>query len=234
MNKRAQPHSGRAFAPAKFPAVGLSMVACAVSLGVWPAGANAQSTLFGSITDAAGDGSSADIRSASIAVNSSGMATFTVNFAPGTTMGNTRTSFYLDTDQNPATGAAGVNGGHGDASLIGWDYAVYIKGSSFQVKAELRRYDAKLGRSVPAGTYPVNYGANSASVIIPIAALGSSNGLMNFKLTSCIQYSQNSYSAILDYAPDLGQPVGVVMPHRAGTRANKVGASDPSAVVSPK
>src|SRR5437879_1969943 len=96
------------------------------------------SVAFGSISDAAGDaGAGPDITSASVAIDASGIATFTLTFAPGTPLGTAFAQFVLDTDQNPATGFAGVDSVHNDASLIGADFVLEIHGSNFQASATL-------------------------------------------------------------------------------------------------
>ena len=164
-------------------------------------GSGGTAAAFGSISDPAGDatGSGPDITSASIAVSSSAVATFTVNFAPGTPLGTVFVDFLLDTDQNPATGYAGVDSSHNDASLIGADFILTIYGSNFQASA-----------TVGSNSFPVTYSGNSVQVMVPLSALGGDDGLMNFKVISALQLSTNTTSGITDYASNLGQPVGVV------------------------
>jgi uncharacterized delta-60 repeat protein len=191
-------------------------------------GSGGTAVAFGSISDPAGDatGSGPDITSASIGVSSSAVATFTVNFAPGTPLGTVFVDFLLDTDQNPTTGYAGVDSAHNDASLIGADFILTIYGSNFQASA-----------TVGSSSFPVTYAGNSVQVMVLLSALGGDDGLMNFKVVSALQFSTNTFSGVSDYASDLGQPVGVVAPVTQGgisaTRTVRIVDTTPPLITCP-
>jgi hypothetical protein len=136
-----------------------------------------------------------------------GTLTLNVQFVPGALDAHhTYVIFSLDTDQNPATGQPGVNAsGTIDNGVIGADYIVQM-GSDFQgANATLLKYSGTLNQFTAVGTYPVTFNGDAMSVSIPLRDVTITNGLINFKATSSLQTGTNTFTGILDYAPDVGQ-----------------------------
>ncbi len=175
------------------------------SVSALPAGV----VYYGSATDPSGDASEDDLVFCSISVDDASMATFLVRFDPSTFLaGFSMTAIRLDLDQNPATGYAGIDGGHHDSAIMGSDAYVllpyYTNGYSL-----LRLWDGSAYNT--AGTYSVTTLADGYSTTIPLADLGVASGLMNFKAISQRALSEFSSTGVHDYLTDIGQPVGSTM-----------------------
>jgi hypothetical protein len=60
------------------------------------------------------------------------------------------------------------------------------------------------------GLFSVTYSSNSMQASVPLSAIDSTDGLMNFKVTSAIQHTDYSSSGVTDYLTPVGQAPGTV------------------------
>jgi hypothetical protein len=160
-------------------------------------------TLGGSVTDPAGDANGvADLVSATIDV-SNGTLVATVSFAPGSVSG--AFIIRLDTDENPATGFAGVDGGNTDGSLIGWEYSVSAFAPQGSTAVVVTRSSDFSQVATATSTFPT---ATQTRVSIPLTAIGGDDGRLRFKVISTTGDPVNS--PISDRMPNTGVPAGEV------------------------
>ncbi len=124
-----------------------------------------------------------------------------LTFAPGTLAADTFWEILLDTDENPATGFSGRSSNHWDAGAMGAEYMV-LRGANSSV-ATIERAVAPFGQE----TIPITTTGDQVGIVIPLAKLGDDDGRMTFSLSSSRQLSADRYTAILDFLPDLGQPL---------------------------
>lgn len=117
--------------------------------------------------------------------------------------GTTYIDFYLDTDQNPATGGTPTNPPT-DTTILGYEKEVIFSTGSTQAFL-WNNLNAFLG-SFPATTLPDGF-----DVAIPLSALGD-DGLLNFKVLDYVQLSSSSTTVVLDTLPNVGVPAGTSSP----------------------
>ncbi len=162
--------------------------------------ASASITAYGEITDPMGDSSSAttDLTFASVTITSSGDAIFRALYAAGYDPATTETDFALDVDMNTSTGGSWQ--GMGVEAIVGtW-------GTGFQGTGYYSLYPFPLPYTSVAATYL----ADGIEITVPLSALGSADGLMNFVVYSQVQLSNNTTSLIQDFAPDYNPQTGIV------------------------
>jgi hypothetical protein len=162
---------------------------------------------YGSAIDPSGDVAQDDLVFGSVSIDDASMATFLVRFQPSSFLaGFSMASFQLDLDRNPTTGYAGTDGGHADSALMGVDAMVrlpyYTNGY-----AQARMWTGT-GFSSSATHYAVTTLADGYSTTIPLADLGASSGLMNFKINSSRAVDESGSTGVEDRLTDIGQPVG--------------------------
>jgi hypothetical protein len=176
--------------------------------------------LTGSVPDLTGDAMLVagvpvppDLAAARIDI-SAGSLTINVTYTPGT-MSQTRTMFsaFLDIDENPATGNAGVPAAAGtvDDNLIGWDYVINAVDPADLPRASVQRALGG-GRTEAVDTLSATFpAANQIRVVVPMALLGHDDGRMSFKVVSR-QWAtpQPPPSDVLDYTPEPGLQPGLV------------------------
>jgi hypothetical protein len=180
-------------------------------------GAAQAQTLFGQVTDPSGDAGippppavPPDLISASVTV-SNGSMNLGVRFAPGAF--NSETTFVvfsLDTDQNPSTGHPGLDEfGTIDAGIIGSDFLVTL-GSAFNAgRAQVLKYvGPPINTFAFVASFPVTFSQDGMDVTVPLSAIGSDDGLLNFKVVSVVQIAPNGFTGILDVMPNVGLPAG--------------------------
>lgn len=119
----------------------------------------------------------------------------------------------LDVDQNPNTGAPGVDAAGNDATIFGTDYLVEMGSASEGSSARVLHFAD--GSFSLVGTFPVTQLNNldgspeGLQVTIPLSALGNDDGQMNFKVLVQSQLTATpSYTGVLDYMPNLGLAPG--------------------------
>jgi hypothetical protein len=118
----------------------------------------------------------------------------------------------LDTDQNPATGHPGIaSDGSRDNGIIGADYIVLVGQNFNNGQAQVLRYTGTINSFAFVGSFPVTFNGDVVSFTIPLSALGGDDGAMNFKVVSTVQLSANSFTGILDVAPNEGSAAGVTV-----------------------
>lgn len=161
-------------------------------------------TFTGSVTDGTGDGSNgiADLVSATIQV-SGGNLTATVSFAPGPSGGSV--ILRLDTDENPATGFAGVDGGHTDGALIGFDYWLTASAPGGATLVTINRASDFTQIGTATATFP---SSTQVRLTVPLSLLGDDDGRMTFKAISTV--GEPTTSIISDRMPDTGVAPGAV------------------------
>lgn len=139
------------------------------------------------IVDPTGDTFGTDVQHDITSINASfdsSTITFTVNFAGqiyAPSAMNERSVFGyidLDTDRNPATGEEPeINlAGFGPDIQLGDEFLIDLFSEESQV-GEVDVFDQEFD---VVGRAPVSFNATSFSVIVPLALLGGSNGLMNY------------------------------------------------------
>lgn len=172
--------------------------------------AHAAITGFGSLTDSPTDGISqigdglpvvGDFISLSVTIDSGSTALISARFAPNTYSPQTSLEVDFDVDKNPSTGAPGRDSLHNDSAIFGVDAQFNVYGSGFQSYAQV---------GFSGTTYPVTYLANGFDVSVPLTALNSTDGLMNFAAVDERQLTANTFNGINDYISDVGQPVGSI------------------------
>jgi len=156
---------------------------------------------FGSLTDPAGDSTGAgdreDLVFASVSVDDANHVTFTARFAPSTFFPpDSMVEFFLDLDQNPATGFS-------FRGTIGFEAGVAVPffGNPF---ARVSTIDS----GITITEYSFTTLADGYSVVIPLADLNATRPVMNFKADEF----QDSLGPdhIQDYISDFGAAPGVV------------------------
>lgn len=166
---------------------------------------------FGRVTDPAGDALPyaevpPDLVSATIRV-AGGNLEFAVRFAPGAFDPNRSSiTLNLDTDQNRATGAPGVDAAGADAAIMGTDYILDLGGAYYAGQALLMKYTGGLFSAVD--TCPVVFVQDGMDVGFPLSAIGSDDGLLNFKVTGQFQITDVGFTGVLDYMPNVGLAAG--------------------------
>ena len=120
----------------------------------------------------------------------------------------------LDVDQTPATGFAGVDDAHNDGTIFGTDYLVEMGSASEGTNARVLKFVSDNTFNLVA-TVPVTQLNNvdgspeGLEVAIPLSALGSDDGQMNFKVVVQSQLTATpSYTGVLDYMPNVGLAPG--------------------------
>jgi len=194
----------------------LASVSCGGSKAP-PSSPTPTSTFHGAVSDPRGDRLAVlgltippDLIGATIDV-SGGSATILVTFAPGT-LERTFTMFsvLLDTDENPATGNAGIIG---DSTTFGWDYSISGVNPQGSTVAQIVRAlgPGQPGQVTPIGTATVTFPSDDqARVTVPLSLLGNDDGRMNFKVSGQQWITMSSATGVLDWMPDVGLPPGQV------------------------
>ena len=164
--------------------------------------------IAGLLTDPAGDaggGSDAVWATGTVA---GGSLTLSARFAGTTYNASTFVVWSLDTDQNTATGFPGVTNTNADASLLGADFIVQIRGTAFGSTVTIFRGNF----TVVSTTLTPTFVANGVDVTIPLSLLDGDDGVLNYKATIQTQLSAGSWTGINDFISNLGAPVGTVGP----------------------
>lgn len=171
---------------------------------------------MGTVTDPAGDttaqadvATSPDLVKATIEVSGTNLI-ITVTFAAGTlSQAKTQWVAVLDTDENPATGFPGIDSGHHDSNLIGFDFEVDAVNAEGSMQATI--YSIVGSTVTKVGTVPVEFpSATVSKVTIPLSLLGNDDGRLAFKIESSQILSGTSLSGALDYMPNIGLAPGLV------------------------
>ena len=157
--------------------------------------------LSASITDPAGDGSSADIVSAEVEVIGTDMF-LTVTFTPESFHKDSVVAqFNFDTDENAATGYTTSNPGHVG---FGIDCLVEVgKITTTARGARVKKWDTGVFITVINGFLQDR--TNGFKAQIPADACGD-DGPALLKVDSFRQLSATAYTTRRDWAPDPGQP----------------------------
>ncbi len=164
--------------------------------------------IAGLLTDPTGDaGSGSDVIWATGTV-AGGNLTLSARFAGTTYNASTFIVWSLDTDQNTATGFPGITNTNGDASLLGVDFVVQIRGTAFGSTVTIFRGDF----TVVSTTLTPTFFANGVDVTIPLSLLDGDDGVLNYKATIQTQITAGSWTGINDFISNLGAPVGTVGP----------------------
>jgi len=178
--------------------------------------------LTATITDASGDAVvdsrvtvAPDLVSATATIDQ-GNLTMQVRFASGTFDQNaTHAAIAIDVDQNPATGFAGVDAAHNDATLLGTEYLLEVGSESVGTTATLSTFNGTGFTSQKVGA--ITYVADGADVVLPLSALGGDRGELNFKVTVQTQIdfppAGVAYTGIVDYLTDIGSLPGSLVSH---------------------
>jgi hypothetical protein len=177
----------------------------------------APATLKGTAIDAAGDRETVlgvsippDLIGATIDV-SGGSATILVTFAPGSLEPTfTLFSILLDTDENPATGNAGLGA---DGTTFGWDYSITGVNPQASTIAQISRAlgPGQQGQVTGVGTATVTFpAADQARVTVPLSTLGNDDGRMNFKVNVRQWIAGTNSTGVIDWMPDVGQAAASV------------------------
>jgi hypothetical protein len=175
---------------------------------------------FGSVTDPAGDAILAagntslthitDLTAASISVDDSGNVTFTVSYAAGTfDPPFSHSQFYLDLDQNPATGNA-----FGPTPGLGLDALFRLPGFGFTA-AHVLTWNGS-GYDTSPTEYAFTTLADGYTATLPLSAFGTVSPNMNFAVTAGTFVDENVSSGIQDISSNTTAPVAAV-PDRAPT-----------------
>ena len=166
---------------------------CALSCMLLPNAVSAAITAYGEVTDPIGDSlaASTDLTFASVSITSTGDAIFRALYAPGYDPATTYTSFTLDVDRDPSTGSSWL--GMGVEAIVG------TFGTGFQATG----YYWTPSTLWPYPSLPATYLPDGVEITVPLSTLGSSDGLMNFNVSSSVQLTTSSFTTIRDAAPDL-------------------------------
>lgn len=166
---------------------------CALSCMLLTNTASAGITAYGEVTDPIGDSlaASADLTFASISITSTGDAIFQAQYAPGYDPATIMTVFTLDIDKDPSTGDPWL--GMGVEAVVG------TFGTGFQATG----FYGFPPFSWPLPSLPATYLPDGIEITVPLSTLGSSDGLMNFNVSSQIHYTEDSWTPLRDEAPDL-------------------------------
>ena len=155
-----------------------------------------------------------DLTSADVSVmgGAGGVLSITLTFASGTVSspGDISSFVVLDTDENPATGFAGVdpltNPGGRDSGVIGVEYMIWFVNPRGSTVAEIYQVPQTGSRQL-IGTTGVAFQGNQFVIGVPLALLGGDDGRLGFKAFSG-KWADASSERIrgFDYLPDLGLP----------------------------
>jgi hypothetical protein len=175
---------------------------------------------FGQATDPLGDSTGAtgspDLVWSAVTTTSDGNVKVQVRFAQGTFDPNTTlVEFLLDTDQNFATGSPGSNAGCvDDANLLGIDYLVNMDSGYNNNLATIFRATGGCNNFAPVGTATSTVTPNGMDVTFPLSLLTSvagpgvsgpaAAGPWNYKVTVSTLISNNAFTGVEDYMPNLG------------------------------
>jgi hypothetical protein len=168
-----------------------------------------------SISDPAGDdGEGFDFISTTATVDR-GNLVLQVRFTPGRfNPATTMATFNIDIDRNPATGYAGVDAAHNDATLMGVEYLIEAGSDYVGPTPTVLTYTGGGFSSVKAGTLTFVNDVSGlpigVDVTIPLSALGNARGEMSFKGAVQGQVGPGSFTGIMDYITDLGQAPGIL------------------------
>lgn len=166
---------------------------------------------FGEISDIIGDSNGPDLTYANISVSGTNIA-LRVEFEQSTFNSlTTCAQFSLDTDCNPATGHPGMNAnGVDDAGIIGVEYLVRIVHTAGSLHASVWQYAGSVNNFTFIGDVTSTYLSNGIEVTVPLSLMTINNGILNFKVITSTQLSENGFTSVQDYMTNLGQPVGRV------------------------
>jgi YVTN family beta-propeller protein len=136
-----------------------------------PAAATVSTPLFTILTDPLGDGGPADVIEV-LAGTTPTDVTMKLIFAPGVTPQSVLGYVFIDTDQNPDTGADPVDWFGLPTQDVGFEYRVslFSAPSTFEI---IRSDNIYMGSVTPV------YESNSVLFTIPLAMLGNDDGNMN-------------------------------------------------------
>jgi len=145
-----------------------------------------------------------------------GVLSITLTFAVNTVSPQSDIFSYvvLDTDENPATGFAGVDpigivGGR-DNGVIGVDYMISFVNPRGSTVAEVFR-TGPTGVQQRVGTTGVSFqGMNQFVISVPLSLLGGDDGHLGFKVNAG-KWASGSQERIrgFDYLPDIGLPTAL-------------------------
>jgi hypothetical protein len=166
----------------------------------------------GSATDPIGDltARGADLAAVTVAVVGGDSLFVSIRWAAGNFVrDSSQVTVMLDVDQNPGTGHPGINAtGTVDAGAIGSEYALVLGASQDVVRDDLRIFrHAGSGGLFTEFTLNgvISYVTDGLEVVIPLAALGEEDGLLQYKLVSTVKVDASGFSGWLDVVPDVGQ-----------------------------
>ena len=118
----------------------------------------------------------------------------------------------LDTDRNPATGHPGSDAGCvNDNGIIGAEFLVNL-GADLGATAEILQYGGTCNSFAAAGSGTTTFVTDGMNASVPLSLLGlaGTNGHVNFKVVAYEHLSPTTFTGVLDYMPDVGQPAGQV------------------------
>jgi hypothetical protein len=205
-------------------------LAAAIILTLTLPRAGAAVIAFGSVVDPVGDailaaGASGlthitDLTAASISVDDLGNVTFTVSYAVGTfNPPNSRSQFYLDLDQNVATGNT-----FNPTPGLGLDALLRLPGAGLHATAQVLTWNGS-GYDVSPTDYAFTTLADGYSVTLPLSAFGTASPLMNFAVTSGTWVDDTITSGIQDISSNTTAPVASVSVPDHGSTALLLGLS---------
>ena len=172
-------------------------------------GTQPETPLIGMATDPVGDMTrpGADLVSGRIEVID-GEVLISVRWAPGTFIRDTsRVTLLLDTDQNPLTGALGINSTHTvDADVIGSEFVFEFGATSRSTDIVRHVYINPDNWSLQDLDCCISYPGDGIDVRFSLAMLGDDDGLMDFKMVSSVDVEPGGFSGWLDVMPDVGLP----------------------------
>jgi hypothetical protein len=119
---------------------------------------------------------------------------------------------YLDLDENPSTGRAGLDSTGADSSVIGVEYFLSFRRPRSATVADIVRMRPSGGSDVTGTTAVTFSGAEQANVTVPLSALGGDDGRLAYKVTT--DYWRESGGVVqatnqLDYIPNIGLAAGL-------------------------
>jgi hypothetical protein len=182
---------------------------------------------FGQATDPVGDAGTSvtgapnpDLVWASITVSNDNTVKLSARFAAGTFSGsNTAADVELDTDQNPATGSAGIDSGcSNDGTVFGDDYFVEMQSGFANNQALIFKATGGCNNFAQIGTAAVTTFADGMDVTFPLSVLtntasstpgsatsGPANsGPWNFKVVTFSSLGNNGFTGVTDTMPNTG------------------------------
>jgi len=157
----------------------------------------------------------ADIVSFEVIYDANNLYLTTV-FAPGTfDINDYRFLLYLDTDQNPGTGANPIGIGSTLRTDIGVDFDLRSdtddRGGGFGPLgvANIVQWGVGVVNSVP-----INFGIDSISLSIPLAFIGNDDGAVNY-IVEILDSRKDGFAQNYDIAPDSGFETSTGIPEPA-------------------